>query len=114
MKAKRVPDKKALGRCSWCGKRIKANMPVYGFGGRKRSDVDLTEYEGCAILISLATVPKEVICMVTAPDSPARAEGKDLMFMICSEACAEEMKSVMDAETALGNALFGNLEEMRN
>ena len=40
--------------------------------------------------------------------------GKDFMFMICSEACAVEMKSVMDVEAALGNALFGNLEELRN
>jgi hypothetical protein len=114
MKAERVPAKKALGRCSWCGRRIRDNEPVYGFGGKKRPGVDLTEYEGSAILISLATVRKEVICMVTPPDSPAKADGKDFMFMICSEACADEMKSVMDAEAAIGNALFGNLEEMRN
>ena len=114
MKAKRVSDKKAIGRCSWCGRRIKANTSVYGFGGRKRPGVDMTEYEGSAILISLATVPKEVICMVTAADSPAKDEGKDFMFMICSEVCANEMKTVMDAETALGNALFGDLEQMRN
>lgn len=114
MKAKRVSDKKALGRCSWCGKKIKADAPVYGFGGRKRSGVDLTEYQGSAILISLATVPKEVICMVTATDSPAKADGKDFMFMVCSKTCADEMKSVLDAEAALGNALFGDLERMKN
>lgn len=114
MKAKCVPDKIALGRCSWCGKRIKANVPVYAFGGKKRPGVDLSEFEGSAIQISLATVAKEVICMVTGPGSPAKADGKDFMFMICSEACAVEMKAVMDAETALGNTLFGNLEEMRN
>ena len=114
MKAKRVPTEKALGQCFWCGRRIKENTPVYGFGGRKRPGIDLTEYEGCAILISLATVPKEVICMVTAPGSPAKASGKDFMFMACSEACAEEMKSVMDEEATLGNTLFGDLEEMRN
>ncbi len=45
MKAKRVSDKKALGRCSWCGKKIKAGAPVYGFGGRKRLGIDLTEYQ---------------------------------------------------------------------
>jgi len=114
MKAKRVPDQTALGRCSWCGRKIKSHEPVYGFGGRKRPGVDITEYEGSAILISLATVQKEVICMVTPPDSPAKADGKDFMFMICSEACADEMKSVMDAESAFGNALFGNLEAMKN
>lgn len=114
MKAKRVPDKKALGLCSWCGKRVKANAPVYAFGGRMRPGVDLSEYEGSAIRISLATVPKDVICMVAAQGSQAKADGKDFMFMVCSEACAGEMKSVMDAETALGNTLFGNLEEMRN
>lgn len=112
MKAKRISAKKALGRCSWCRRRIKDNVPVYGFGGKRRPEIDLAEHEGSAILISLVTVPKEVICMVTAPGSPAKAEGKDFMFMICSEACADEMKSVMDAETALGNALFGNLDKM--
>ncbi|MEE4314518.1 MAG: hypothetical protein V2J11_08450, partial [Desulfofustis sp.] len=109
-----VSDKKALGRCSWCGKKIKAGAPVYGFGGRKRLGIDLTEYQGSAILISLITVPKEVICMVTTPDSPAKADGKDFMFMVCSETCAEEMKSVMEADAALGNALFGGLERINN
>ena len=112
MKAKRVPYKKAIGRCSWCGKRIKDNTPVYAFSGRKRPDVDLAEYEGSAILMSLATVKKDVICMVSAHDSPAKAEGKDFMFMLCSESCADEMKTVMDAEAALGKVLFGNLEQM--
>ncbi len=112
MKPKRVPTQKALGRCSWCGKRIKDNTPVYAFGGRMRPGFDLTEFEGSAILISLATVPKEVICLVMAPDSPAKADGKDFMFMTYSETCAIEMKSVMVAEAALGTALLGDLERM--
>ncbi len=114
MNAKRVPAEKALERCSWCGRRIKSNVPVFGFGGKQRPGVDLTQYEGSAIMISLATVPKEVICMVAAPDSPAKAEGKDFLFMVCSESCASEMKPVMDSEAALGNALFGNLETMKD
>ena len=114
MKAKRVPDKKALGRCCWCGRKIKQNMPVFGLAGRQRPGVDLTEYEGSAILISLATIQKEVICMVSAPGSKAKADGKDFMFMICSENCADEMKSVIDTEVALGDALFSDLEEMNN
>lgn len=114
MKAKRAATKRALGRCSWCGMRIKDNTPVFGLGGRKRPGVDLTEYEGSAVLISLATVPKKVICMVTAEDSPAKADGNDFMFMTCSEACASEMKSTMAAEVALGIALFDDLELMGN
>ena len=114
MKARRVSTKKALGRCSWCGRRMHDNTPVYGMGGKKRPGIDLSEYEGSAILVTLSTIPKEVICMVTASDSPAKADGKDFMFMTCSETCAAEMKSVMDAEVALGNTLFGDLEEMNN
>ena len=114
MKAKRIPPEKALGRCSWCGKRIKDNTAVYGLSGKKRPGVDLTEYEGSAILMSLVTVSKKVICMVTAPDSQAKVDGKDFMFMVCSEACATEMKSSMDQEAAFGNALFGHLEKMGN
>lgn len=114
MKAKRVPYKKAIEQCAWCGKKIKANQPVYGFGGRKRTGMDLTEYEGSAILLPMATIPKEVICTVTSAGSQARADGKDFMFMVCSEDCANEMKSVMKEEMALGDAVLGSLEEMRN
>lgn len=112
MGAKRVPVKQALKRCSWCGKKIRKNTPVYGLGGRQRHGVDLTEYEASAILISLVTTPKDVIYLVAAPDSPAEADGKD--FMLCFEECADQMKAAMDAEVALGNALFGSLKRMRD
>lgn len=113
MKIKRV-GQEGISKCSWCGRRIKADAPAYSLCGRKRPGVDLTEYEGSAILISLATVPKEVICMVTAADSPAKKDGIAFIFMTCSEVCVNEMKTAMDAEIALGNALFDGLEQMRN
>jgi hypothetical protein len=112
MKAKRVPSGEAASRCSWCGSKIDEDVPVFGLGGKKRADVDLTEYEGSAIRLTLATQDRDVICIVPAEDSPARADGYDFMFMTCSEECAVEMKSAMEDEASVGKALFSRLEQM--
>lgn len=113
MKAKRVPSGEAASRCSWCWSKIDEDMPVFGLGGKKRADVDLTEYEGSAIRLTLATRDRDVICIVPTEESHARADGYDFMFMTCSEECAVEMKSAMENEASLGKALFGTLEQMK-
>jgi hypothetical protein len=112
MKAKRIDSDEALNRCSWCGSEIDEDQPVYGLGGKKRTEVDLSEYEGSAIRIALATCSRDVICIVPSGDSPARADGYDLLFMTCSDECAAEMKSVMEEEASLGEALFSKLVPM--
>jgi len=107
MKLKRIPPEKAMGRCGWCGKAISDDMEVFGVGGKLRPGVDLSEFEGAAVRIALASRQKGLVAIVPAADSDARREGKDILFMTCSEACGFDLKSAVQEDLALGEWLLG-------
>ena len=114
METYQVPSEEAAGKCSWCGKATPADPAVFGFGGKARPGVDLLEFEGGALRITLATQDKSVIAIVPGADSDARRDGYDFMFMVCSEECGQDMKAALDEEISLGNTLFQNIENMNN
>jgi hypothetical protein len=97
-----IPDKEALSKCVWCQSHITDHMEVFGFGVKLKSNVDLSEYEGHCIEIGLASEEKPVFMMVTAQDSEAKKEGRDGMFLVCSEKCGKKLKKVLEKEISLG------------
>ncbi|MDZ7699595.1 MAG: hypothetical protein U5R49_22585 [Deltaproteobacteria bacterium] len=48
-----IPDEEALGRCTWCKKHIPDDVEIFGAGVKLRPGVDLSEYEGQCIKITL-------------------------------------------------------------
>jgi hypothetical protein len=40
--------------------------------------------------------------MVTGQGSEAKSDGKDGMFLVCSEACGKKLKNVLEKEISLG------------
>jgi hypothetical protein len=40
--------------------------------------------------------------MVTAPGSEAKDDGKDGMFLVCSESCGKQLKQVLEKEISVG------------
>ena len=114
MDACRVPPEQAIGKCSWCRQPIPDDTPVFGLSGKKRPGMDLSEFEGGAIQISLVSQDRQVIAIVPTADSEARRDGNDIMFMVCSEVCGFDMKATLEDEIALGDAFFGEITSMRN
>lgn len=112
MDACRVSPEEATGKCSWCGKPIPDDAPVFACGGKKRPGVDVSGFEGGAIRIALVTQDRSVIAVVPAADSEARQDGYEFLFMVCSEGCGAEMKAVLQEETSLGDALFQAIDQM--
>ena len=97
-----IPDKEALSKCAWCQSHITDHMEVFGFGATLKSNVDLSEYESHCIQIGLVSEEKSVYMMVTAQGSEAKSEGKDCMFLVCSEGCGKKLKKVLEKEISLG------------
>jgi hypothetical protein len=77
-------------------------MEVFGFGAKLKPNVDLSEYESHCIQIDLVSEEKPVYMMVTAQGSEAKNEGKDCMFLVCSEECSKKLKNVLEKEISLG------------
>ena len=97
-----IPDNEALSKCAWCESYITEYMEVFGFGAKLKPKVDLSEYEGHCIEIDLVSEEKSVYMMVTGRGSEAKNEGKDGMFLVCSEACAKKLKNVLEQDISLG------------
>jgi hypothetical protein len=104
-----IPDKEALGQCAWCQGQIDDHTEVFGFGVKFRSDIDLSEFETHCIQIDLISEEKPVYMMVTAQDSEAKNDGKDGMFLVCSESCGKKLKTVLEKEISIGK-LFESVQ----
>ena len=110
----RVSPEEVGNTCAWCEKKIPDDTPVFGMGARMRAGADLSAFEGAGVRMTLVTKNRTVMAIVPPPDSDARRDGYDFMFMTCSEACAAELQSTMNAEIALGNALFEGIDRIES
>ena len=86
--------------CGWCGKSIGEDQQGFGVGGKALPGIDLSLVHGKVIEIELDTAAKRVLAGVPAFDSVAKAEGNDLMFMVCSEACGRHLQTAVAGELA--------------
>ncbi len=97
-----IPDGEALNKCTWCQSHIRDHMEVFGLGAKLKPDVDLSEFESHCIQIDLVSEEKPVYMMVTAQGSEAKNDGKDCMFLVCSESCGKKLKTVLEKGISLG------------
>jgi hypothetical protein len=68
-------------------------------GAKARAGVELIPDEGPFIHVHLITVPgKTVHCAVVTDDSDAKRQGWDLVFMACSQECAETLRDILQKE----------------
>ena len=111
MKARRISDEEALGKCAWCDKKITEDIEVFGFGATIRPDADLSNYEGEAIALPIVTEDRSVPMLVTSEGSEAKRDGNDVMFMVCSEKCGKDMKFALEVEKSLGD-IFEGIKEL--
>ena len=114
MDAYRIPLEEAVGKCSWCDKTIPDDVPTFGFGGKMKHGIDLSEFEGGAVRMLLLTQEKQVIAIVPTADSEAKRDGKDVMFMVCSEKCGLEMKAALEKEAVSLDDLFQRIDPLHN
>lgn len=98
-----IPDEDALGNCALCSGRIYEDEEVFAIGAKFKSGVDLSEYAGHCIEISLASDEKTMNMMVTGEGSEAKLQNKDGMFLVCSEECGTQLKGVLKKEVSSGD-----------
>jgi hypothetical protein len=84
--------------CAWCHQYISPEGDTFGFGAKASRGVNLEDKEGEFVSLSLALENKTTFAMVTPKESPAWQAGYDLMFITCSQSCAEDLKNALDVE----------------
>jgi hypothetical protein len=88
-------------RCGWCGDEIPEDTELFGISAKARPDFDISEFRGKVIDVFLAQRNRNVQALVVTEDSPAKKEGKDLLFVVCGESCAEALRQAVGREIEL-------------
>ena len=102
-----IPDSEALSRCAWCGGYIDENSEVFGLGVTFKPEADLSPYQSHCIELELLSEEKSVLMIVSREGSSARQQGKDGMFMVCSQKCAGRLKKTLEEEVSLSELFAG-------
>ena len=76
--------------------------PVVAVGARVREGLDLSLVEGKVIELTFGVSGRTVLAAVAAFHSDAKAEGKDVVFKACSDACGEQVQAAVAGELSRG------------
>lgn len=108
MRMKRPPAKskwkleKWQSRCAWCVKRIPAEAEAFGISIALRKEAFREIQPGTVEPLLLYQAGKTVPMMIVTDDSPAKRDGKDAVFQLCSEDCARALQTALRAEMGTG------------
>jgi len=99
-------QEKFLSLCGWCGGRIGEEQEVFALGAKVNEEFDLHSYKGEIIPITLEKRKKSLFAMVPPDESEAKDEGKDLVFMTCSEGCSGLLRAALNQEIKMIETIF--------
>jgi len=93
---KKLPknQRKLMSTCTWCKEHIPDNVEVFGMGAKIRQGTDFRPKEDQFLELSLLDA-RTVYAFVPKDGTEAKENGHDLMFMTCSEECAEKVSSAL-------------------
>ena len=92
------PPEKWKDRCAWCSQRICEDKERFKISIRLRQEAFQEFDPGTVQPLLLYQAGKTVPMMVLGEDSPAKEDGKDAMFQLCSESCAKKLQSALKRE----------------
>ncbi|MFQ5796504.1 MAG: hypothetical protein ACE5JP_15845 [Candidatus Bipolaricaulia bacterium] len=92
---KRAKHEKLPNACAWCGRRMSPGSLACSIGGTLRQGVEIRAEEGTLTPIQTAEAEKSIPGLVTINGSKAKADGIDIVFMICSPGCAECLRTLL-------------------
>lgn len=87
-----------LHTCAWCTQEIDENEDIFGFGANANHDIDLEGKEGEFVSLNLSLRDKTVFALVPEKTKDPSMAGFDLLFITCSEHCAQSLKDELDIE----------------
>jgi len=84
--------------CTWCLNPIPEGEELFAFGVKASEAINLTEKEGEFVSLKLALKDKTIVAIVTTHNSRVKEQGFDMIFLTCSQACAEDLKDALEME----------------
>jgi hypothetical protein len=94
-----------LKRCAWCAQEIVEDHEVFGISMKFRPGQARPEWAGKVQPLQLVVSARTVPMMVCGADSPAKRDGKDALFQVCSDACGKELQKALQREIDMGDII---------
>ena len=88
----------ATNTCAWCGKHIPKDTEIFSLGAKTKAGVDLTPHAGGVFPLLLMKPRRTIMAIVPLHDSPAKKEGNDLLFALCSQSCGQALKQALQQQ----------------
>jgi hypothetical protein len=111
MKYSSREQKKLRTICAWCGKKMPSDLPAYTVDGVFKPGVDFSDAEGTFIPVHFLATDEVLPMFVTPSWSQANQEGKDFIYLVCSEECGKCLREALaeDKKNAeMVNSLFSS------
>lgn len=77
--------------CAWCGKELGEDDPLITQSFKAGPDLELDELKGTFIMSQLGTDKRTVPVYVVPDNTPAKKDGHDMLIILCSDRCAEDL-----------------------
>ena len=87
--------------CCWCEDDIPPDDEVFTIGAKAKPGIDLGAQEGKLIPLFLIQADKTISAIVPGRDSQARRDDHDLIFMVCSQSCAQSLSNALENDWKL-------------
>jgi hypothetical protein len=87
-----------LRTCAWCTREISPDEDIFGFGAMANQDIELAGKEGEFVSLNLSLREKIVFAFVPEKTAETKISGYDLLFITCSEDCAQSLKDELELE----------------
>lgn len=81
--------------CGWCKKDIPEDDEVFGLSGNVKESSDLKGLDGEKVTLELNS--QKAYGFAPPFYSDAKREGRDVIFMLCSENCVTELEEALKA-----------------
>jgi hypothetical protein len=94
--------------CAWCLANIPEDTEIFSLGTKAFPGIDLSNHEGKFLSMRLLLAKRTVKGLVVPKDSPAKKDGNDIVFALCSAECSRILKTALQNEKDVGGLMSMN------
>src|SRR5437773_8639898 len=87
-----------LNHCRWCGRVLGENSERISINSSFQNPKDYRKHAGKVVTFELQSIGRSIVALVVTRDSPAKKQGKDIMFIVCSDRCGDELSAEMNKD----------------
>ena len=91
-----------LDHCCWCNREMREDSERFSINTKFRDPKDYQKNAGRIVEFYVPTVDRAILALAVTRDSEAKKQGHEIMFVVCSERCREELSAALREDATGG------------